>query len=102
MTTGLPKAIVHGHGIVLEHLKLMVLHMDLRPGERFCWMTTTGWIMWNLQVGVLLQGVTTVLFDGNPLHPDPGTLWRVVAETPAGYTPTASNAGPVVGLKTGS
>ncbi|OGL18726.1 MAG: acetoacetate--CoA ligase [Candidatus Rokubacteria bacterium RIFCSPLOWO2_12_FULL_71_22] len=81
-TSGLPKAIVHGHGgIVLEHIKTMALHMDLRPGDRLCWMTTTGWIMWNLLVGALLGGVTAVLFDGNPLHPDANTLWRVVAET---------------------
>jgi acetoacetyl-CoA synthetase len=81
-TSGLPKAIVHGHGgIVIEHIKMMALHMDLRPGDRLCWMTTTGWIMWNLLVGALLGGATAVLFDGNPLHPDPGTLWRVVAET---------------------
>jgi acetoacetyl-CoA synthetase len=81
-TSGLPKAIVHGHGgIVLEHLKTIGLHMDLRPGDRFCWMTTTGWVVWNLLVGALLSGVTVVLFDGNPLHPDPNTLWRAVAET---------------------
>ena len=81
-TTGLPKAIVHGHGgIILEHLKTMALHMDLRPGQRLCWMTTTGWIVWNLLVGTLLSGVTCVLFDGNPGHPDPMTLWRAVAET---------------------
>jgi acetoacetyl-CoA synthetase len=61
----------------------MALHMDLRPGDRLCWMTTTGWIMWNLLVGALLGGATAVLFDGNPLHPGPGTLWRVVAETRA-------------------
>jgi len=83
-TSGLPKAMVHGHGgIVLEHLKLMTLHMDLRPGDRLCWMTTTGWIMWNLLAAALLGGTTAVLFDGNPLHPDPGTLWRAVAETRA-------------------
>jgi acetoacetyl-CoA synthetase len=81
-TTGLPKAIVHGHGgIVLEHLKTMALHMDLRAGDRLLWMTTTGWIMWNLLAGALLEGVTAVLFDGNPLHPGPDTLWRAVAET---------------------
>jgi acetoacetyl-CoA synthetase len=80
-TSGLPKAIVHGHGgIVLEHIKTMALHMDLRPGDRLLWMTTTGWIMWNLLAGALLGGVTTVLFDGNPLHPDPSTLWRAVAD----------------------
>jgi acetoacetyl-CoA synthetase len=83
-TSGLPKAIVHGHGgIVLEHIKTMALHMDLGPGDRLCWMTTTGWIMWNLLAAALLGGMTAVLFDGNPLHPDGSTLWRVVADTRA-------------------
>ena len=51
-TTGLPKPIVHGHGgIVLEHLKFLAFHMDVGPGERFFWFTTTGWIMWNILVG---------------------------------------------------
>jgi acetoacetyl-CoA synthetase len=81
-TTGLPKAIVHGHGgIVIEHLKLGALHLDLRPGDRFCWMTTTGWIMWNLLVAGLLAGATCVLFDGNPAYPDLMALWRAIAET---------------------
>ncbi len=81
-TTGLPKAIVHGHGgIVIEHLKLLALHLDLRPGDRFCWMTTTGWIVWNLLVGGLLVGATCVLFDGSPAYPEATTLWRAVAET---------------------
>lgn len=81
-TTGLPKAIVHGHGgVIIEHLKLTALHMDLRPGDRFFWMTTTGWIMWNLLVGGLLAGPTCVLFDGNPAYPDWTTLWRAAAET---------------------
>ncbi|HVL84326.1 MAG TPA: acetoacetate--CoA ligase [Pseudonocardia sp.] len=77
-TTGLPKGIVHGHGgIVLEHLKALRLHLDLGPGERFFWFTTTGWMMWNLLIGGLLVGATVVLFDGNPGHPDLRTLWRL-------------------------
>ncbi len=77
-TTGLPKGIVHGHGgIVLEHLKTNRLHHDLAPGERFFWFTTTGWMMWNLLVSGLLTGSTVVLYDGNPGHPDLGTLWKV-------------------------
>lgn len=77
-TTGLPKGIVHGHGgIVLEHMKALRLHMELGPGERFFWFTTTGWMMWNLLIGGLLVGSTIVLFDGNPGHPDLGTLWRL-------------------------
>jgi acetoacetyl-CoA synthetase len=75
-TTGLPKAIVHGHGgILLEHLKKAHLHSDLHPGDRFFWFTTTGWMMWNFLVGGLLAGATIVLYDGNPGHPDLGVLW---------------------------
>ncbi len=77
-TTGLPKGIVHGHGgIVLEHLKSLRLHGDLGPGERFCWFTTTGWMMWNYLIGGLLAGSAVVLYDGSPGHPDLGALWRL-------------------------
>ena len=81
-TTGLPKAIVHGHGgITLEHLKVLALHQDLGPDDRFAWFTTTGWMMWNYLVSGLLVGSTIVLFDGDPGHPDLGTLWRLAADT---------------------
>ena len=81
-TTGLPKAIVHGHGgILLEHLKSLALHHDLGPGDRFFWFSTTGWMMWNLLVSGLCVGSTIVLFDGDPGWPDLGTLWRLAAET---------------------
>src|SRR5690606_13076870 len=64
-TTGLPKAIVQGHGgILLEHLKALSLHLDLKAGERFFWFTTTGWMMWNFLVSGLLLGTTIVLYDG--------------------------------------
>ncbi|MBW0089071.1 acetoacetate--CoA ligase [Pseudonocardia sp. KRD-184] len=77
-TTGLPKGIVHGHGgIVVEHVKALGLQMELGPGERFFWFTTTGWMMWNLLIGGLLVGSTVVLYDGNPGHPDLGTLWKL-------------------------
>ncbi len=70
-TTGLPKAIVHGHGgILLEHLKSLGLHHDLGPGDRFFWFSTTGWMMWNLLVSGLCVGATIVLFDGDPGWPD--------------------------------
>jgi acetoacetyl-CoA synthetase len=78
-TTGLPKAIVHGHGgILLEHLKKMHLHLDARPGDRVFWFTTTGWMMWNFLVGVLLTEATIVLYDGNPAG---DVLWDYAAET---------------------
>jgi acetoacetyl-CoA synthetase len=77
-TTGLPKGIVHGHGgIVLEHVKALGLQMELGPGDRFFWFTTTGWMMWNFLIGGLLVGSGVVLYDGNPGHPDLGALWRL-------------------------
>ena len=75
-TTGLPKAITHSHGgILLEHLKYLTFHNDLREGERLFWYTTTGWMMWNYQQGVLLCGATAVLYDGHPGYPDLNHLW---------------------------
>ncbi len=80
-TTGLPKPIVHGHGgILLEHLKKMHLHLDAQAGDRVFWFTTTGWMMWNFLVGVLLTEAEIVLFDGNPGHPDLDTLWQLAAD----------------------
>ncbi|HEX8120840.1 MAG TPA: acetoacetate--CoA ligase [Solirubrobacteraceae bacterium] len=78
-TTGLPKAIVHGHGgILLEHLKKMHLHLDAHPGDRVFWFTTTGWMMWNFLVGVLLTEATILLYDGNPAG---DVLWDFASET---------------------
>jgi acetoacetyl-CoA synthetase len=80
-TTGLPKAIVHGHGgIAVEHTKTLALHHDLGAGDRFSWFTTTGWMMWNYVVSGLLVGATVVLFDGDPGAPDLSTLWRLAAD----------------------
>ncbi len=80
-TTGLPKPIVHGHGgITLEHVKALALHYDLGPGDRFCWFTTTGWMMWNFLASAALVGATAVLFDGDPAAPDLSTLWRLAAD----------------------
>ena len=81
-TTGLPKAIVHGHGgITLEHQKAIALHHGLGPGDRMLWFTTTGWMMWNTLMSGLLVGATVVLVDGDPGFPDLGWLWRMAAET---------------------
>jgi acetoacetyl-CoA synthetase len=80
-TTGLPKAIVHGHGgIVLEHMKVVGLQCDVRRGDRMFWYTTTGWMMWNLLLGSLLVGGTAVLYDGNPGYPGMGVLWEIAAQ----------------------
>ncbi len=76
-TTGLPKPIAHGHGgMLIEHLKYMELHADVKPGDRFFWFSTTGWMMWNVVVAALLRGATAVLYDGSPGFPDMKVLWR--------------------------
>ena len=80
-TTGLPKAIVQGHGgILVEHLKQLALHTDLGPGDRFFWYTTTGWMMWNYLISGLLLGTTVVLYDGSPGWPDLNALYRLADE----------------------
>jgi acetoacetyl-CoA synthetase len=89
-TTGLPKAIVHGHGGVLISDAAGGLHTDVGSsyeensrGERFHWYSTTGWVMWNVQVAGLLRGTTICIFDGSPggsqANPDWTTLWRFAA-----------------------
>jgi acetoacetyl-CoA synthetase len=81
-TTGLPKAIVQGHGgILLEHLKKLHLHVDAQEGDRVFWFTTTGWMMWNFLVGGLLTPASIVLYDGSPGHPDMGVLWDLAERT---------------------
>ncbi len=81
-TTGLPKPIVHGHGgILLEQLKKINLHVDAQRGDRVFWFSTTGWMMWNFLVGVLLSEASIVLFDGHPGHPSLDTLWDLAAES---------------------
>jgi acetoacetyl-CoA synthetase len=81
-TTGLPKAIVQGHGgILLEQLKKGHLHLDAQPGDRIFWFTTTGWMMWNFLVGALLTPASIVLYDGSPGQPDMGVLWDLAERT---------------------
>ena len=90
-TTGLPKAIVHGHGgILLELLKKMRLHLDLVAGDRFFWFTTTGWMMWNFLVGGLLTDAEVVLYDGSPGHPGPDELFDLAEQ--AGITVLGTSA----------
>ena len=90
-TTGLPKAIVQGQGgILIEHLKKMHLHINAQEGDRVFWFTTTGWMMWNFLVSVLLTDATVVLYDGSPGHPDMGVLWDL-AES-AGVTTFGTSA----------
>ena len=81
-TTGMPKPIVHGHGgILLEHLKVLGLHADLGPGDRFFWFTTTGWMMWNYLVSGLATGAAIVTFDGDPASPTLDALWELADDS---------------------
>jgi acetoacetyl-CoA synthetase len=90
-TTGLPKPIVQGHGgILLEHLKMAVLHLDLKPGDRFFWYTSTGWMMWNFLVGGLLAGATIVVYNGAPAYPDMDALWSLAERTGITYFGTSA------------
>lgn len=100
-TTGLPKAIVQGHGgILLEHLKALALGFDLKEGDRFFWYSSTGWMMWNILASVLLTGATSVLYDGSPAYPSLDVLWQLAEQsgmtyfgTSAGYLLTCLKAG---------
>ena len=91
-TTGLPKAIVQGHGgILLEQLKNLNLHLDAQEHDRVLWFTTTGWMMWNFLVSVLLTKASIVLYDGSPAAPNMDALWDLAAE--AGVTVFGTSAG---------
>ncbi len=91
-TTGLPKAIVHGHGgILLETQKNATFHFDLHPGERLLFFTTTGWMLWNFLASTLATGAVPILYDGSPAHPFPDILWKLAQDADAtmlGASPT--------------
>ena len=89
-TTGRPKGIVHGHGgVLLEHLKAVALHCDIRPGDVFFWQTALSWMMWNFRVSGLLVGATVVSYSGHPLHPDADLLWRLLESERVTYFGTS-------------
>jgi acetoacetyl-CoA synthetase len=80
-TTGVPKAIVHGAGgTLLQHLKELLLHTDLKPEDRIFYFTTCGWMMWNWQTSALATGATLVVYDGSPFYPDGNRLFDLVEE----------------------
>jgi acetoacetyl-CoA synthetase len=81
-TTGLPKPIVHSHvGVLLEHVKLMHFHINLKAQSVMFFYSTTGWMMWNILLAALFTGSAAVLYDGNPAHPAPDFLWKLAADT---------------------
>ncbi len=90
-TTGVPKAITHSHGgSLLEHLKYLHFHNDVKPGERFFWFSTTGWMMWNYTNAALLTGASIVLYEGNPAFPDLNILWKMADETQLNHFGTSA------------
>ncbi len=90
-TTGLPKPIVQGQGgIILEHLKTLRLHLDLKADDRFFWYTSTGWMMWNFIVGGLLNGTPIVVYNGSPAYPSMDALWQLAEEAQLTYFGTAA------------
>jgi len=90
-TTGKPKAITHSHGgTLLEHLKYLHFHNDVKPGENFFWYTTTGWMMWNFLQSSMLAGATPVLYDGSAGFPDLNALWKLSEELPIHHFGTSA------------
>lgn len=81
-TTGLPKAIVHGHaGMIVEHYKVIMLHCNLGPSTTMFFYSTTGWMMWNIVIAALIAGSSAVLYDGSPTHGGVDMLWRMAADS---------------------
>jgi acetoacetyl-CoA synthetase len=100
-TTGLPKCMVQSAGgILIHHLKELILHTNLTRSDTIFYFTTCGWMMWNWLTSALAVGSTLVLYDGNPFHPHPGTLWEMAQDekitvfgTSAGYIGALMNSG---------
>jgi acetoacetyl-CoA synthetase len=100
-TTGLPKCMVQSAGgILVHHLKELMLHSDLKREDTIFYFTTCGWMMWNWLTSSLAVGASLVLFDGNPFHPHPAALWEMAQDekitvfgTSAGYIAALQNAG---------
>jgi len=80
-TTGKPKCLVQGGGgVLLNHLKELVLHTDLKREDIILYITTCSWMMWNWLLSSLAVGATVVLYDGNPTYPNPGAMWKLVQD----------------------
>lgn len=79
-TTGKPKCMVQGVGVLINHLKDLVLHSDLKRSDRIFYITSCSWMMWNWQLSSLAAGATIVLYDGNPNYPDPCAMWKLIQD----------------------
>ncbi len=104
-TTGLPKCMVQGAGgVLIHHIKELMLHTDLKQKDKIFYFTTCGWMMWNWLTSSLAVGATIVLFDGNPFYPAPGALWEMAQDekitifgTSAGYIAALRKASVIPG-----
>ncbi|MBF0201821.1 MAG: acetoacetate--CoA ligase [Desulfamplus sp.] len=100
-TTGLPKCMVQSSGgVLINQMKELMLHTDLKEEDTIYYFTTCGWMMWNWLTASLSVGSTLVLYDGNPFHPSPDALWQMAQDekitvfgTSAGYIAALKNAG---------
>ena len=80
-TTGLPKSIVHSSGgTLIQHIKELKLHCDIRRSDCIFYFTTCGWMMWNWLISSLSIGSSIVLYDGSPFYPNGYTLWNLAEE----------------------
>ena len=79
-TTGKPKCMVQGVGVLINHLKELLLHTDLKRTDRIMYITSCSWMMWNWLLSSLAVGATIVLYDGNPNYPDPGAMWKLIQD----------------------
>jgi acetoacetyl-CoA synthetase len=79
-TTGKPKCMVQGVGVLLNEMKDVILHADLKRNDRITYITSASWMMWNWLVSSLSAGATIILYDGNPNYPDWGNMWRLIQE----------------------
>lgn len=105
-TTGLPKGLVHSHGgILVEGFKMLGLLVGLGPQDRLFWYTSPSWMMWNFQLMALIVGASVVTYDGSPLYPDAGAMWRLVADehvTAFGLSPGLLMATETAGIRPGT
>lgn len=80
-TTGKPKCLVQSAGgVLINHLKELILHADLRRSDTIMYITSCSWMMWNWLISSLAVGATIVLYDGNPNYPDPGAMWKLIQD----------------------
>ena len=89
-TTGKPKAIIHRQGgILLEHLKYLALHNEVKKGDKYFWYTSTGWMMWNFLQSAFIVGAIPVMYNGNPTYPDEHILWKLAENTASNHFGTS-------------